>query len=348
MKTKVLIIGYYGAGNLGDEVLLDATINLLKKTYDSPEITVLTSNVEDTTKNRKVEAVYRGDYIHIIKTIKNSHLVIGGGGSMLQNVTSNESLIYYLGILRLAKLLGKKVALLGNGIGPLNTSFYQSLTKNVLKKLDAIVLRDKDSYNLLKNFGLTNIYLGNDLVYSLDKIESHYKIERKVLINLRKWDYGPDFLQVIVNFVEYLLEANYKVSLISFQAGNDDLILKDIYNRIKSDELYYFESHDYGRIIQEIGSGEIFIGMRLHGLIFSSVSSTSFIALSYDPKVSSLSNYLDQEYFEDLNNITFNAIINRFEKVYENRKYFEEVLNRKTKEIRKLNHINEEVLNSLK
>lgn len=348
MKTKVLIIGYYGAGNLGDEVLLDATINLLNKTYDCPEITVLTGDIEDTTKTRKVDGLYRNDYLQIIRTIKNSDIVIGGGGSMLQNVTSNKSLVYYLGILRLAKLFGKKVTLLGNGIGPLNTSFYQRLTKNVLKRLDAIVVRDKDSYSLLKTFGLTNIHLGNDLVYTLDGMKMSTKIERKILINLRQWNYSSDFIEVIIEFIEHLVSRNFKVTLVSFQSGNDDLILKDIYNRINSDNLSYFESKEYDKIIKEIGSAELFVGMRLHGLIFSSICNTPFIGLSYDPKVSSLCSNLGQEYFGDLNNITFNAIINTFEKVYEDSSGFEKILSEKTQEVKKLNRVNEEGLKRLK
>lgn len=348
MKTKVLIIGYYGAGNLGDEVLLDATINLLSKTYDSPEITVLTGDIEDTTKNREVDGLYRNDYLQIIRNIKNSDIIIGGGGSMLQNVTSNKSLVYYLGILRLAKLLGKKVALLGNGIGPLNTSFYQRLTKSVLKRLDAIVLRDKDSYNLLKDFGLTNIHLGNDLVYTLNGMKISTRLDRKILINLRQWSYNRSFIETIERLIEELIEADFEVTLVSFQSGNDDLILKDLYNKINSHKLNYFESEKYDKIIREISSAELFIGMRLHGLIFSSICNTPFIGLSYDPKVSSLCSNLGQEYFEDLNNLTFNAIINTFGKVYEDRAGFKEILSRQTDEIKKLNLVHEEVLKRLK
>lgn len=126
-NVKVLIIGYYGAGNIGDEVLLDATIDLLKTIYESPSVTVLTNDTVDTKENRQVEAVNRNSYFQVIKIIKGSDIVIGGGGSMLQNVTSNKSLIYYLGILNLAKLFRKKVALLGNGIGPIKREFYKKL-----------------------------------------------------------------------------------------------------------------------------------------------------------------------------------------------------------------------------
>lgn len=345
---KVFIIGYYGAGNFGDEVLLAATINLLDTVYDSPKISVLSNNLENIRKSRQVEGINRNNYLQIIRAIIDSDMIIGGGGSMLQNVTSNKSLIYYLTILWLAKFFGKKVVLLGNGIGPLKTSFYKKLTMNVLKKLDAIVLRDSDSYSLLDEFGLRNIYLANDLAYTLNGIYEAKKIEKKILINLRQWNYSPSFIETIEKLVGYLIEENYKVSLISFQSGNDDLILREIYNRISSDDLDIIEASDYEKVIHEISSTELFIGMRLHGLIFSSICKTPFIGLSYDPKVSVLCESLEQEFFEDLNNISFNDIINRFEKTYKDRDKYREKLDVNTEEIKKLNQIHKEVLDKLR
>lgn len=348
LKTKVLIIGYYGANNIGDEVLLDATIELINSVYDAPKITVLTNDIEDTIKKREVAGVHRNHYMQIIKSIRDTDVVIGGGGSMLQNITSNQSLIYYLAILWLSKLFGKKVALLGNGIGPLRTTFYQNLTKYVLKKLDAIVLRDVDSYNLLKQFNLTNIHLANDLVYTLDEMKISTKLEKKILINLRKWDYDPSFIETMEKFIEYLISEDFNVTLISFQSGNDDLILKGIYNRIDAVELNYFESTAYDKIMQEISSAELFIGMRLHGLIFSSIANTPFIGLSYDPKVRTLSKHMGQEYFEDLNILTLNGMIHTFENVFKNKEDYEEKLRRKTEEVKESNHVHVKVLEELK
>lgn len=346
-NVKVLIIGYYGAGNIGDEVLLDATIDLLKTIYESPSVTVLTNDTVDTKENRQVEAVNRNSYFQVIKIIKGSDIVIGGGGSMLQNVTSNKSLIYYLGILNLAKLFRKKVALLGNGIGPIKREFYKKTTKYVLSKLDAIVLRDKDSYKLLEGFGLNNIYLGNDLAFTLDISETVEKENKKVLINLRKWDYNNNFIKSMENFVNYLISQDFKVTLISFQSDNDELVLKRIFNNINSPNLKYFESKESDKIVSEINSSELFIGMRLHGLIFASICSRPFIALSYDPKVSTFSKNLEQNYFEDLNNISINAIIDTFDDVYRNIDCFEDKLRKNNEKIRELSHVHEEVLKNL-
>lgn len=346
-KPNVLIIGYYGSHNIGDEVLLEATIKLLNTVYDSPKITAITYNVQDTIQKRKIDGVSRNKFFQILKAIRNSDVVVGGGGSMLQNITSNRSLVYYLTILWISKLMGKKVALLGNGIGPLRTSFSQSITKYVLKTLDAIVLRDIDSYNLLKTFDLKNIYLGNDLVFTMNQDIKLAKTDRKILINLRKWHYDDSFIQTMIGFIEYLIKGGFNVTLIPFQVGNDDLLLMDIYNKINLPGLSYFDSTEYDDMIKEISSSELFISMRLHGLIFSSICDTPFIGLSYDPKVTVFSENQEQECFVDLDSITLSMLISKFNHVYDNLNDYKKKLGRNTKDIIKLNHIHTDVLEML-
>lgn len=347
IRPNILIIGYYGSHNIGDEVLLEATIRLLNSAYESPNITAITYNVQDTMENRKINGVSRNKYFQIVKAIKNSDMVIGGGGSMLQNVTSNRSLIYYLTILWLAKFFGKKVALLGNGIGPLRTGFFQFVTKFVLKQLDAIVLRDMDSYNLLRSFGLKNIHLGNDLVFTLNEKRTSEKRKGKILINLRKWFYNESFIDTMTGFIEYLLKAGFSVTLIPFQKGNDDILLKDVCKKINHPNLQCLGSVNYEDIMNEISSGELFLSMRLHGLIFSSISNTPFIGLSYDPKVTVFSNQQEQECFDHLESITLSSLINKFNYVYENINDYQEKLGRNTNNILKLNHVHTDILEML-
>ncbi|NLY84882.1 MAG: polysaccharide pyruvyl transferase CsaB [Tissierellia bacterium] len=346
-RLKILIVGYYGSDNLGDEMLLKATINLLNKTYDNPEITAITYSVKNTRKTHGINGISRNKYFQILKGIKRADIVVGGGGSMLQNVTSNRSLIYYLTILSLSKLLGKRVVLLGNGIGPLKHSLYLRLTVRILKHLDAIVLRDEASYNFLKSHDLNNIYLGNDLVFTLDMEQNVVEEPKKIIFNLRKWFYDEGFIITIEKFIEYLANEGFCVALVPFQKGNDDRVLRGIEKNLNSPKVKLLENLDYEDLMAEIASCQLFIGMRLHGLIFSSIFKKPFIALSYDPKVSIFSKNLGQVCFEDLNNITLDSLIMEFNRVYSKIDDYKETLVENTKKILDLNHINEEVLKKL-
>ncbi|NLK64414.1 MAG: polysaccharide pyruvyl transferase CsaB [Tissierellia bacterium] len=344
---RILIIGYYGSGNAGDEALLKSTINLLNQVYLKPDITAVTYSVKDTEKTHGIKGISRNKYMEIVKEIINSDILVGGGGSMLQNITSNRSLFYYLTILKLAKLFGKKVVLLGNGIGPLKNSIAVKTTIKVLKSLDYIVLRDEVSFELLKKYNLKNIYLGNDLVFSLNIDKKLNTKPKRVIINLRAWFYEEKFIELMIKFIEYLVSNEYEIVLLPFQKGNDDKVLFKIKERIKDASVIYLENLNFEDIILEISSGEVFIGMRLHGLIFSAILNKPFIALSYDPKVQIFSEKLGQICFNDLNDVTVVGLIDSFNKLYSNFEEYKSLLRNNTEEIQSYNYINEKVLKEI-
>ena len=93
---KVVLSGYYGFDNIGDEAVLYSIISLLKKNIPNVQITVLSNNPDKTSILYQVEAVNRWNLKKIISVIKKSDLVISGGGSLLQDVTSNKTIPYYI------------------------------------------------------------------------------------------------------------------------------------------------------------------------------------------------------------------------------------------------------------
>ena len=42
--TKILISGFYGSGNVGDEAILESMINRIKKIDSETELTVISKN----------------------------------------------------------------------------------------------------------------------------------------------------------------------------------------------------------------------------------------------------------------------------------------------------------------
>ena len=89
---KILISGYYGFSNAGDEAMLTAIITALRKKDPSVEITVISGHPEATSKLHQVKAVHRFAPLGILKAMLHTDLLLSGGGSLLQNVTSHISL----------------------------------------------------------------------------------------------------------------------------------------------------------------------------------------------------------------------------------------------------------------
>ena len=117
---KILISGYYGFNNIGDESILKAVIDNLYEKLDGIEVTVLSRDPGSTAEKYGVRSKNRKSAMAILSEIKRCDLLISGGGSLLQDVTSGRSIIYYLMIIKAALVMGKKVFIYSQGIGPIN------------------------------------------------------------------------------------------------------------------------------------------------------------------------------------------------------------------------------------
>ena len=99
---KILISGYYGFNNIGDEAVLRTVVENLRAGFDDIDLTILSQNPADTEEKHHVHAVPRMKFGKIVRAVRNCDMLISGGGSLLQDVTSRFSILYYLFIIFLA------------------------------------------------------------------------------------------------------------------------------------------------------------------------------------------------------------------------------------------------------
>ena len=94
--NDILISGYYGFKNSGDDALLQAIVNDLKEYKSDVKLTVLSNSPEETERIYKIKAVSRLNPFSVIGAILKSKMLLSGGGTLIQDRTSTKSLIYYL------------------------------------------------------------------------------------------------------------------------------------------------------------------------------------------------------------------------------------------------------------
>jgi polysaccharide pyruvyl transferase WcaK-like protein len=87
---RLLVSGYYGFNNLGDEAVLESILLALRRSFDDIEITVLSANSASTQKMYGVKTVSRNAPLKILKALWNCDILISGGGSLLQDVTNGK------------------------------------------------------------------------------------------------------------------------------------------------------------------------------------------------------------------------------------------------------------------
>ena len=149
---KALISGYIGFDNFGDEaIFLTLSSHLKSLGY---EVSVLCNNKNEVKKRYNVKTYNFKKPLQILKGILSCDCLISGGGSLLQNKTSNFSLLYYLFIIFLAKLCFKKVFIFSQGIEKINGSFFENLTKIALKCANFVSVRDMNSLEYLKKMSV--------------------------------------------------------------------------------------------------------------------------------------------------------------------------------------------------
>ncbi len=126
---KVILFGYYGFRNTGDEQLLDETIRLLKESSSHPNYIVARGSYPLPFPTFK-----RTNYLAWIYYFWKSDAIIFGGGSIFQSQTSFYSLLYYLVIVQIAMIFRVKVILLCQGWGPFKSRYHQHLATRILSK----------------------------------------------------------------------------------------------------------------------------------------------------------------------------------------------------------------------
>ncbi len=305
-KYKIVISGYYGFHNAGDEAMLLAILQALRKTFDSPEITVISGNPAATAKTFGVETVPRFGMFSILKAIFRSDLLISGGGSLLQDVTSWKSMIYYLTIIIVAVLFRKRVFLYSQGIGPVRYRVIRIILKHVLNYVDAITVRDKESKGFLQRLGVhRTIYTTADAVLSLDPVSLDHGKEilqrnkvdcsRKLVgIAIRSWADTERWMEPFKAYVERLAKEGVSVVLIPMQFPEDKLTAEKSIGTM--DHVYVLkEPYTIEELISLMGSMDAVIGMRLHAMIFSALMHVPFLGISYDPKIDNFLALIDRK-----------------------------------------------------
>ncbi|WAM32183.1 polysaccharide pyruvyl transferase CsaB [Caldicellulosiruptor naganoensis] len=300
----IVISGYYGQLNTGDEAILRVLVDKLKEyereSNSSLNIVVLSSRPELTSKIYNVESVNRKKIPSVIKAIKRCDIFISGGGSLFQNETSNRSLYYYLFQIFLAKLFGKKVFIFSQGIGPIKRWYNILLFKHVIKLADYITVRDYDSFDFLHKLKINKeIELSADPAFLLNpcceqkiqKLLEEYKIDfskKTVGIVVRKWKKEKNMTDKIAKIADILIEnEGYNVIFIPFQGKWDIIKINEIVSKMKNRPYVLSEKLSPHELLGIFKKLDLVVGMRLHALVFAAKMGVRFIGISYDPKIDS-------------------------------------------------------------
>jgi polysaccharide pyruvyl transferase CsaB len=285
--VKLLLSGYFGYGNSGDDAALAVLTRRLPQVLDQAELTVLSHTPEETGRNYGVPAVQRMNPLAVFRAIRRCDLLILGGGSLLQNATSNRSLLYYLALIGTANRLGKPVVLLSQGIGPLNGAWAKRAVARAIRSVAGITLRDELSRKALMDLGVPaeRLTVTGDLALSLG-VEAPVPTEEKGSNRVGVIP-GPGCgereKRELIRILNWLQECGKQAVLLPLFPAQDLPLCRELAQACPGTVLLE-ESGPEAQCAQ-IGTLELVVSVRLHGLVYAAGMGVPLVGISYDPKV---------------------------------------------------------------
>ena len=318
--NDVLISGYYGFKNTGDDSLLKSIVSNLKQAKNDVTITVLSRKPDETSALYGVESINRFNFCKIRSVMKNTRLLISGGGTLLQDETSIKSYKYYSTVIKTALHYGTKVMIYANGIGPLNNAKNIEDCKKLLEKVDVITLRDQNSLEELKAMGVKKeITVTADPAFALVCDDYKNKDNNYFIVSVRKWKHlQPDFAKSIASICsEVHKKHGLTPVLVPMQKRLDLELCTEIAQLCGGKVNNNFENAE--QLLTYIKDSKFVMGMRLHALIYSLSMSVPVVPLSYDPKVDAIIDGWDCCKGFSAKDINIEEILDRIDFIVENR-----------------------------
>lgn len=288
--ANILLYGYFGHKNLGDDLLFCEALKKIPSKYE-----IYVDAVPEVAPN--LEEYRRIRDFHIIngrrETLSRRYdmLIYGGGGLFPYRAYSFKSLFYWFTVTATCR---RKVF---NGIGivpkPQSPAFAV-----LLKCLSWCSVRDNVSLEFCKKYrkqvvNCGDLYFGNEHHYI-----NHPQKTKKCIVSIAYPFYAneiikPDIKRRYNLLVENIAEAvatikakGYDIEYLPFFIGRDEPMIANIQEKIGSQDKVLERGVDYtlDKIDQLFGSFSLALSMRFHSILLAVKNAVPVIPISYDYK----------------------------------------------------------------
>lgn len=307
---NLLLAGYFGFDNAGDEAIFESNVENFRRLHPQAHIRALVH--ESTTAERlQVEGVPRKDLGAVWRALRQSDLFVLGGGGLFQDSTGPGSVIYYGGLLTLARLARCPSVFFCQGYGPIERRFLKWLTRQALRLPRLLTVRDEESKAELVKLGLPQeqVHLAADPALLLSPLETEAmrgilkeedllkELGRSelpngqlseagplVAVTVRPWP-GLPLEELATALKEFREKTKARYLLLPFQPERDLEPSRAIQDLLGGEAKLIERSLSPRALTGILACCDMVIGMRLHSLILATVGNPPLYGLSYDPKV---------------------------------------------------------------
>lgn len=284
---KVLLVGNYGVGNIGDDMLMASCIQQIKE-LGSDYVVACPGDIEDSVSipPAGIRSFFGFKWLSFFRSLKECDVVVFGGGGLL-NPEERMSLVIWGQIIAMAGLYKKEVVMIGQSF-----SEVDKVVKFLIDMVDAISVRDSYSLKILSEYYQGDLVKVNDLAWSLNVMgDDSVVTKEKICLNLRSYKYvDEDKLKEVVNNLidelESILSFN-EIVILGFGLEDEDYCQRILSIGVKQKYKISFVN-EFPSILNEISESKIVIAERLHACITAMKLDKPLISLSYSSKVFSM------------------------------------------------------------
>lgn len=317
MRAKnILLVGNYGAGNLGDDAIFAGIVKELKFINSRLNISFCSGQIKTSGniyKNFKkipfspIKSLFSSQHKKAKEAFKKLDLIILGGGGLFIDSESIKAPIFWYKQARLAYKLNIPYVCYAQSVGPLKSFISRSLTRWVFSHAKYIHVRDEESVRLLKKLGIkSKVFVGTDPALSYFKTVKTKKTDL-FLLSLRNWNKESKnaWQNLIESSREFASENNLKLALLAMDKNKKEL------RDLKKTGLKVFAPKSADEAFKLISSARVLLSMRLHAALMAYTAETPFLSYSYSQKVSSFFDTLEKNSLEKLkkNNLAFLSLV---------------------------------------
>ncbi len=290
--ARALILGYFGARNWGDELILRSFLRANRDILSSAGLilAVTMKQQPDKVYRQELQDIYPqlsfvpiSPLLPISPALNSYRCLICPGGSLLQNATSDRSLQFYLSVI--GRFTGARPAMLLNqGIGPITGEKMVSATRRTLAKAALFTARDNDTMEWVRSSVPSGkLFLSSDAAFACDQdfAPKGEVRQRKVFVFVLREGVAEKAMEFTIGSVP----RTHEVNLVGLQPADMHYIREvRVRTPFPHERVDVLGASDFAR---RLPGSTLVISERYHGLIAALIAGVPFVGIGDDPKIHS-------------------------------------------------------------
>jgi polysaccharide pyruvyl transferase WcaK-like protein len=295
---KTVVLGYYGAKNLGDELMLASLLH----TLEGMSVCVFSFDSEYIQSQHKVSSIEISNPWNLIRCllkIYEADWVILGGGTLVKDISMMKLLPFLLA----ARIFGKEIVGYSLEVYYLSSRILRLLTRKIFEGNVFFSVRNRESLRCLERMriGTCNLLISS---YPVLRVLERQNLERSedqsteenscyLLISVRPTTMADRFdvvrfEELVADIADHAVERFGAVPVFWPMQPCDVLESKKVVMKMNNSEqaIVFTDSRITAEKRKILSRTRAAIGMRLHFLVLTLTEGIPSIGLVYSPKIS--------------------------------------------------------------